>query len=67
VAWWATGSFAGAEPDGEDADGWVRVRVPFADEDSLAGIVLQFGPDALVREPGSLRDVVVRRLEALGA
>ena len=67
VAWWATGSFAGAEPDGEDADGWVRVRVPVADEDSLAGIVLQFGPDALVHEPASLRDEVIRRLEALGA
>lgn len=67
VAWWATGSFAGAEPDGEDADGWVRVRVPVADEESLAGIVLQFGPDALVHEPASLRDEVIRRLEALGA
>ena len=50
-----------------DPDGWVRVRVPVADEDSLAGIVLQFGPDALVHEPASLRDEVIRRLEALGA
>ena len=67
VAWWASASFAGAVQDGSAEDGWVRVLVPMADADSLASLVLQFGPDAYVQDPPSLRDEVVRRLEALRA
>jgi proteasome accessory factor B len=67
IAWWAAGSFGGARELGADPDGWVRISVPVADEEALAALVLQFGPDAVVRQPGSLRDLVVRRLEALSA
>ncbi len=38
--------------------------MPMADEDALAALILQFGPDAEVVEPASLRAEVVRRLEA---
>jgi predicted DNA-binding transcriptional regulator YafY len=64
VAWWAAGTMAGAEEGATREDGWVEVTVPFADEDALASIVLQFGEDAIVDRPGSLRDAVIRRLEA---
>jgi proteasome accessory factor B len=67
VAWWATGSLAGASAAAasERPDGWTVVSVPMADEDALAAQILQFGPDALVLEPASLRDEVVRRLEGV--
>jgi proteasome accessory factor B len=66
VAWWAAGSLAGAaaEPGPERDDGWTIVTVPMADADALAGLILQFGPEAEVVEPASLRAEVVRRLEA---
>jgi proteasome accessory factor B len=67
VAWWATGSLAGAEERATREDGWVEVTVPYADEDALASIVLQFGEDAIVERPASLRDAVIRRLEAARA
>jgi predicted DNA-binding transcriptional regulator YafY len=38
-----------------DADGWVRMRVHFEDEDQALFIVLGFGPRAQVVEPASLR------------
>ena len=66
VAWWASGSLAGAEPSGTRADGWVQVSVPFADVGSLAGLILQFGPAAEVEAPPPLRAEVVRRLEQVG-
>ena len=66
VAWWAIGSFAGAYEDGADDDGWVRIAVPIAEQSTVASLILQFGPDAVVREPASLRDEVIRRLEASG-
>ncbi len=46
-------------------DGWVEVTIPMADERELAPILLQFGPDAVVVDPASLRTQVVARLEAL--
>jgi proteasome accessory factor B len=64
VAWWAAGSMAGAESGPPRQDGWVEVAIPMADASALAGLILQFGPDAQVLEPSSLRDEVVRRLEA---
>lgn len=67
VAWWATGSFAGARQVSVDDDGWVTVSVPMADPGVLASLVLQFGPDAEVRAPASLRGEIVRRLEGVGA
>jgi proteasome accessory factor B len=65
IAWWATSTLIGAEPAGTRDDGWVEVSVPIADERELAPWILQFGPDAVVEAPDSLRDEVVARLEAL--
>jgi predicted DNA-binding transcriptional regulator YafY len=64
VAWWASGSLAGAVAGLTRDDGWVEVAVPMADEGALAGSILQFGPQAEAIEPSSLRDEIVRRLEA---
>jgi proteasome accessory factor B len=65
VAWWALAGLEGAERVEPAADGWVRVRLPSGDGGGLASWVLSFGPDARVESPRSLRDEVVRRLEAL--
>ena len=65
MAWWAVGSFAGARRIDVDDDGWVMVEVPMGDPGLLAALILQFGPDAVVRAPDGLRDEVVRRLEAI--
>jgi proteasome accessory factor B len=67
VAWWATTGQPEAETSGPDDDGWTAVSVPVADESVLADWILQFGPEAVVVSPDSLRDRVVRRLEAMGA
>jgi predicted DNA-binding transcriptional regulator YafY len=64
VAWWAAGSIPGSEAGPARDDGWVEVSIPIADGSALAGVILQFGPDAVVLEPDSLRDEVVGRLEA---
>jgi proteasome accessory factor B len=66
VAWWAGASFAGAQESGTDDGGWVSFEVPMADESSLAPLVVQFGPDAEVLGPGSLRQAVVRHLQDVG-
>jgi proteasome accessory factor B len=65
IAWWATSTLAGAETVRARDDGWVEVTVPVADERELAPWILQFGPDAVVVDPASLRDEVVARLEEL--
>jgi proteasome accessory factor B len=67
VAWWAITSFAGARQTGTDDDGWVVVDLPMAEPELLAPLLLPFGPDAVAREPESLRREIVRRLEAAGA
>lgn len=64
IAWWASGAPRGSEPVRTRDDGWVEVAVPIADERELAPWILQFGPDAVAIEPASLRDEVLRRLEA---
>ncbi|HXF71563.1 MAG TPA: WYL domain-containing protein [Actinomycetota bacterium] len=64
VAWWATAGIPEAERVRERPDGWVEFRVPLGAGDALASWVLGFGPDAEVRSPRSLRDEVIRRLEA---
>ena len=63
VAWWAAGSIPGSEAVSARDGGWVEVSIPIADDAALAGVILQFGPDAVVLEPDSLREEVVRRLE----
>jgi proteasome accessory factor B len=65
IAWWATRTLVGAQEVRTRDDGWIEVSVPLANERELAPIVLQFGPDAVVVAPDTLRDEVVRRLEAL--
>ncbi len=65
IAWWATGSLIGARLVRTRDDGWAEVTVPVSDERELAPILIQFGPDAVVEEPPTLRDQVVARLEAL--
>jgi proteasome accessory factor B len=50
------------------ADGWDELVVPFRDADVLAEEVCGYGPDVRVAHPPSVRDAVVRRLQAvLGA
>jgi proteasome accessory factor B len=66
-AWLATSEFPGAVQVGSTEDGWVVAEIPMADEDALAAMLLEFGPDAVVRSPASLREVVIHRLEAVGA
>lgn len=65
VAWWAASGLRDAEIGEPADDGWVPVSLPAGPDDALASWVLGFGPDARVVEPSSLRDEVVRRLEAL--
>jgi proteasome accessory factor B len=67
VAWWAVNSFPGAQETGAGDDGWTRVSVPMADEAVLGDLILQFGPDAVVIEPVSLRELVIARLESARA
>ena len=65
IAWRAAAAFAGAEERGTDEDGRIVVAIPFADEQLLASLLLEYGPDAVVLAPPELRDAVVGRLEAL--
>jgi proteasome accessory factor B len=65
VAVVASSSFAGASAAGTLADGRVVVTLPFSDEDTLAGLLLQYGPDAEALAPVSLRAEIRRRLESL--
>ena len=65
AAWLAQHSLAGAENLGEREDGRIELSVPFADASVAAGLLLQFGPDAEVIEPDSLRAEIVSRLEAV--
>ena len=64
-AWFAASQFPGAREIDTDDDGWVGMEIPMADEDAFAAMLLEYGPDAIVRSPVSLRDAVVSRLEAL--
>jgi proteasome accessory factor B len=64
----AEGSLAGAVRERTEADGHLVLSIPIADDAVLAGSLLQFGPDARVLDPPSLRDEIVRRLrESAGA
>jgi proteasome accessory factor B len=57
-------SFPGVERRTARDDGWIVLAIPAADEQALASMLLQFGAEVEVLEPRSLRDEVVRRLEA---
>ena len=57
-------TFPGVERRPARDDGWVVLAIPAADEQALASMLLQFGPDVEALEPGSLRDEVIRLLEA---
>jgi proteasome accessory factor B len=65
VSWWATQGIAGVEVLGQRRDGWLEVRMPWHADETLAGWVLSFGPDAEAVEPEALRADVVARLEAI--
>jgi proteasome accessory factor B len=64
-AWFAEAQFPGARVVGIEDDGWVALEVPMADEGAFAAMLLEYGPDARVRSPTSLRDAMISRLEAL--
>jgi proteasome accessory factor B len=57
-------TFPGVERRPARDDGWVVLAIPAADEQALASMLLQFGPDVEALEPRSLRDEVIRLLEA---
>jgi predicted DNA-binding transcriptional regulator YafY len=63
-AWLAATQFPGVRQAGTE-DGWVVTEIPMADEASLAAMLLEYGPDALVRSPASLREAVIARLESV--
>jgi proteasome accessory factor B len=61
----AEGTFAAITLEGRRDDGWTVYSVPATDDALLAGVLLQFGPDAEVLEPSSLRNEMIRRLQAI--
>jgi predicted DNA-binding transcriptional regulator YafY len=67
VAWLVEGSWSGAEVGATLPDGRVEVSVPLADERELASLVLAYGAGAEALAPPTLREEVVRRLEAFVA
>ncbi len=62
----AEASLPGAGREEVRDDGWTVMSIPAADPETLAPIVLGYGPEAEALEPETLRTEVVRRLtEAL--
>jgi proteasome accessory factor B len=57
--------FAGARPAGTHRDGRTLVEFPSPDDDPLAGLLLQHGPDVEVISPDPLREAVIARLRAV--
>jgi proteasome accessory factor B len=64
-AWFAASQFPGVDETASDDDGWIVLEIPMADEDAFAAMLLEYGPDAVVTSPASLRDAVIARLEAI--
>lgn len=58
----AEASLPGAHRERVRDDGWTILSVPAPDAETLAPIVLGYGPEAEVLEPQTLRAEVVRRL-----
>ena len=65
VAWLAIGSLPGAEQVGARDDGWIEATIPFADQDALVSLLLQFGPDVVVDSPPPVREALMDRLDEL--
>jgi proteasome accessory factor B len=61
----ALGAFTGAATEATLDDGRALLSIPSAEEGAMAALILEYGPDAQVMEPASLRDEVIRRLEAI--
>ena len=61
----AEGTFSATTREARRGDGWIILAVPATDDTLLARVLLQFGPDAEVLEPPSLRDEMARRLKAI--
>ena len=61
----AEGNIAGASRERVREDGWVVLRLPATDPDTLGPLVLGYGPEAEVLEPPTLRADVIGRLEAV--
>jgi proteasome accessory factor B len=59
----AQAQFAGARREGTRDDGRHLLALPSSDDDLLASLLLQYGPDAEVVSPAALRDEVIVRLE----
>ena len=57
-------TFPGVERRSARDDGWILLAIPAADEQALASMLLQFGADVEAIEPQTLRNEVIRRLEA---
>jgi proteasome accessory factor B len=57
-------TFPGVERLESREAGWIVLAIPAADEQALASMLLQFGADVEALEPRTLRDEVIRRLEA---
>ena len=49
----------------DEAQGWDRVTVSFADVPWYADYLAWFGPDVMVVEPPDLREAVIRRLKGV--
>jgi proteasome accessory factor B len=58
----ADSGMAGTRREREEPDGRIVLSIPAPDDLTMAGLLLQFGPDAEVLEPASLREEVIRRL-----
>jgi proteasome accessory factor B len=65
VAWWALAGAPGATVTRAGRDGWVEADLPASETGAFAAWVMQFGPDARVLSPRSIRRQVEARLEAL--
>jgi len=61
----AEASLPGARRESVRDDGWTILTVPAADPETLAPIVLGYGPEAEALEPEALRAEVLRRLTAV--
>jgi proteasome accessory factor B len=61
----ADANIPGASRERVRDDGWVVIALPAADPDTLAPLVLQYGPEAEVLDPPALRNDVIARLVAV--
>jgi proteasome accessory factor B len=60
----AEASTPGAMRETVRSDGWIILVLPAPEPETLAPLLLGYGADAEVLEPASLRDELVRRLQA---